>query len=133
LGSSGGTVFEITAAGKLTTLYSFCSQPGCVDGQYPEAGLVQASNGNFYGTTFGGGTSSACSSEGCGTVFEITAAGKLTTLYNFCSQPRCIDGSGPVAGLVQATNGSFYGTTGKVKVTMRGGTLSSNVPFRMTP
>jgi uncharacterized repeat protein (TIGR03803 family) len=105
-----GTVFEITPAGKLTTLYSFCSQTNCTDGSWPVAGLVQATNGNFYGTTSAGGANSSCY-QGCGTVFEITPAGKLTTLYSFCSQPNCVDGDAAFTGLVQATNGKFYGTT----------------------
>lgn len=100
-----GTVFEITAAGKLTTLYSFCAQTGCPDGSFPSAGLVQATNGNFYGTTTTGGV------NGNGTVFEISAGGTQTTLYSFCSQAGCADGSSPEAGLIGATNGNFYGTT----------------------
>jgi uncharacterized repeat protein (TIGR03803 family) len=118
---NGGTVFEITPRGKLTTLYSFCSQTSCTDGELPYAGLVQATNGNFYGTTLAGGA------NGKGTVFEITAAGTLTTLYSFCSQPSCADGELPYAGLVQATNGNFYGTTpfGGAKL---GGTV-----FEITP
>jgi uncharacterized repeat protein (TIGR03803 family) len=103
--NNGGTVFKITARGTLTTLYSFCSQTGCTDGKVPGAGLVQATNGKLYGTTEYGGA------NGGGTVFEITAAGKLTTLYNFCSQTNCTDGADPSAGLAQATNGNFYGTT----------------------
>jgi uncharacterized repeat protein (TIGR03803 family) len=102
--NDGGTVFKITASGTLTALYSFCSQSGCTDGEFPEAGLVQATNGSFYGTTVGGGT------NGLGTVFTITASGTLTALYSFCSQSGCADGANPSAGLV-ATNGDFYGTT----------------------
>jgi len=103
--NNAGTVFEITPAGQLTTLYSFCSQSGCTDGAIPWAGLVQASNGNLYGTTSEGGI------NGAGTIFQITPAGQLTTLYNFCSQSGCADGAVPYAGLVQATNGNLYGTT----------------------
>jgi uncharacterized repeat protein (TIGR03803 family) len=66
--------------------------------------LVQATNGNFYGTTSAGGA------NGYGTVFKITPSGTLTTLYSFCSQPGCTDGGWVVAGLMQATNGDFYGT-----------------------
>jgi uncharacterized repeat protein (TIGR03803 family) len=106
LAGSYGTVFKITASGKLTTLYRFCSQPNCTDGEYPFGGLVQATDGDFYGTTGGGG---ANGNEG--TVFKITNGGKLTTLHSFCSQSDCTDGSGPRAGLMQATNGTFYGTT----------------------
>jgi uncharacterized repeat protein (TIGR03803 family) len=102
-----GTVFEITPAGKLTTLYSFCSLTKCADGALPFGSLVQGTNGNFYGTTFFGGVN--CTT--CGTVFEITPAGKLTTLYSFCSQTNCTDGYQPQAGLVLANDGNFYGTT----------------------
>ena len=105
-GANGyGTVFKITASGTLTTVYSFCSKAGCADGELPYAPLLQATNGNFYGTTASGGA------NGYGTVFEITPSGTLTTLYSFCSQSGCTDGSNPLARLVQATNGNFYGTT----------------------
>lgn len=105
-GANGaGTVFKLTSAGVLTTLYSFCAQSGCTDGSQPYAGLIQATNGNFYGTTEGGGANDS------GTVFEITSAGGLTTLYSFCAQTLCTDGASPLAGLVQGTNGNLYGTT----------------------
>ncbi len=112
-----GTVFKMTAGGVLTTLYSFCSQANCADGGTPWSGLLQGADGNFYGTTTsGGGTSNACDSDGlgagCGTAFKITPSGVLTTVYTFCSQTNCTDGGFPVAGLIQATNGLFYGTTG---------------------
>jgi uncharacterized repeat protein (TIGR03803 family) len=103
---SGGSVFEITPAGKLTTLYSFCSESDCIDGSTPYAGLIQATDGNLYGTTFSGGNNS-----NSGTIFKITPAGKLTTLYNFCAKSNCTDGSSPQGGLLQDTNGNFYGTT----------------------
>jgi uncharacterized repeat protein (TIGR03803 family) len=106
-----GTVFKITSTGKLTTLYNFCAQASCLDGEYPLAGLVQASDGNFYGTTaYGGANTEFCDNSGCGTVFKITPTGKLTTLYSFCAQANCVDGGVPW-GLVQASNGDFYGTT----------------------
>jgi uncharacterized repeat protein (TIGR03803 family) len=108
---NGGTVFEITPAGKLTTLYNFCSQTNCTDGETPWAALVQGSDGNLYGTTTSGGTDCE-NTQGCGTIFEITPAGKLTTLYSFCAQPGCTDGSYPFGSLVQGTNGIFYGATG---------------------
>jgi uncharacterized repeat protein (TIGR03803 family) len=106
-----GTVFKITREGVLTTIYSFCSQPGCVDGALPYAGLTQGTDGNLYGTTWQGGNGNEACYEGCGTVFRISREGALTTLYSFCSQPGCMDGSSPQAGLVQATDGNFYGTT----------------------
>ncbi len=101
--SSGcGTVFQISPSGTLTTLHSFDQ----TDGQAPVAGLVEGADGNFYGTTQYGGGSSNCSS-GCGTVFQISPTGTLTTFYNFNST----DGAVPFAGLIQATDGNFYGTT----------------------
>ena len=111
-----GTVFEITPGGTLTTLHSFENS----DGASPNAGLVQATNGNLYGTTVYGG-SDKCPS-GCGTVFEITAAGKLTTLFSFDST----DGAYPYAGLVQATNGNFYGAT------LQGGATSDGTVFSLS-
>src|SRR5438445_3991318 len=54
-GFASGTVFKITPSGTLTTVYSFCSQSFCADGGSPAASLVQATDGNFYGTTGGGG------------------------------------------------------------------------------
>jgi uncharacterized repeat protein (TIGR03803 family) len=105
-----GTVFKVTPAGTLTTLYSFCSQTNCTDGQYPEAGLVLGTDGNFYGTTEFGGSNS-CTFQGtvltCGTVFSITSGGKLTTLHSFDGT----NGANPTGALIQATNGKLYGTT----------------------
>jgi uncharacterized repeat protein (TIGR03803 family) len=108
-----GTIFKITPSRQFTSLYSFCSQANCADGDEPQASLVQASNGNFYGTTGQGGVSSYCADPaiGCGTIFEITPAGKFTTLYTFCSQPNCADGDFPYSGLIQASDGNLYGTT----------------------
>jgi uncharacterized repeat protein (TIGR03803 family) len=108
-----GTIFKITPSRQLTSLYSFCSQANCADGDEPQSSLVQASNGNFYGTTTQGGVSSYCVDPaiGCGTIFEITPVGKFTTLYTFCSQPNCADGDFPYSGLIQASDGNLYGTT----------------------
>ncbi len=100
-----GSIFKITPSGALTTLYTFCPQYPCLDGRFPYAQLVQATDGDLYGTTATGGTSDS------GTVFKITTNGALTSLYSFCSQSGCPDGSGPYGGLVQATNGNLYGTT----------------------
>jgi uncharacterized repeat protein (TIGR03803 family) len=102
-----GTVFKITPGGALTTLYSFCSQTGCPDGYLPVATLVQATDGNFYGTTFDGGISGCQFPYDCGTLFQITPAGKLTTLHQF----DATDGANPSAALMQATDGNLYGTT----------------------
>jgi uncharacterized repeat protein (TIGR03803 family) len=129
-----GTVFKITPGGTLTTLHSFCSESACTDGGWPYAGLVQATDGNLYGTTWiGGANTTACGGSvaggnpGCGTVFKITPGGTLTTLYSFCSQSRCTDGDYPQAGLVQGTDGNFYGTTSE------GGAYGGGTVFKITP
>jgi len=106
-GTGYGTVFKMTPKGGVTTLHTFEG----TDGANPEAGLVQTIEGNFYGTTYSGGASGTCFTLGCGTVFRITPKGKLTTLYLFCTQSYCPDGSNPVGTLVEGTDGEFYGTT----------------------
>ncbi len=124
--NGGGTIFKITPSGTLTTLYSFCSKSACTDGQYTYAGLVQAANGDLYGTTAEGGAN--CFPYAClGTVFKITTGGTLTTLYSFCSQSGCADGYEPFAGLVQAANGDLYGTT------YFGGASGAGTVFKITP
>lgn len=113
-----GSVFEITHRGELTTLYSF----SCTSGNAPNpSGLIAATDGNFYGTTFSGGDV-ACNSQGCGTVFRISSAGQLRILYRF----RSVDaGYGP-SRLLQATDGDFYGLT-------VGGPKGYGTVFKMTP
>jgi uncharacterized repeat protein (TIGR03803 family) len=110
--NDSGTVFKMTPGGKLTTLYSFCSQSNCSDGFSPSAPLVQATNGDLYGTT---------ESPFAGTVFKITLSGKLTTLHTFDTK----DGFNP-NGLIQATDGNLYGTT------LMGGASGSGTVFKMT-
>lgn len=131
-----GTVFEITPDGTFTTLYSFCSQPDCTDGYDPLSALIQASNGEFYGTTALGGANTDCQPGshfyGCGTIFRMSASGALKTLYSFCSQSGCTDGAGPNGGLVEASDGDFYGTT------LNGGSsttcnLGCGTIFKITP
>jgi len=109
-GSGGyGTVFAVSSAGKLSVLHAFT---GGTDGAYPAAPLVHARDGAFYGTTQAGGAGN-CGfpglPSGCGTVFRVTADGNETVIHTFAGYPT--DGSGPIAGLVQARNGALYGTT----------------------
>jgi uncharacterized repeat protein (TIGR03803 family) len=96
-----GGVFKITPGGKLTVLYSFSGTP---DGQTPKGTIIQASDGNFYGTTEAGGI------NGLGSIYKMTPAGALTIIHSFSES----DGMGlhPLAGLVQATDGKFYGAAG---------------------
>ena len=116
-----GTIFKITQGGTLTTLYSFCPQLNCEDGGNPSSGLIEATDGNFYGTTNG--------YYSAGTVFKITPGGILTTLYTFCPQAGCRDGVYPHGNLAQGKDGAFYGTT------LLGGdeTCKCGTIFKMTP
>src|ERR1022692_2046575 len=107
----------ITLPAQVTTLFTFDGTHGAS----PYAGLVQATDGDLYGTTWGGGAKNA------GTVFKITSAGILTTLYSFCSQTNCTDGAEPEAGLFQAANGDLYGTTSS------GGSHDGGTVFKITP
>jgi uncharacterized repeat protein (TIGR03803 family) len=168
-----GTVFKVSPAGLLTTLYNFCAQANCVDGSFPQAGLLQATDGDFYGTTLEGGandfgtvfkitsdgalttlhsfdstdgsgpegvliqanggfygTTSERGATDTGTVFKMSANGTLTTLYNFCTQTNCTDGADPQSGLVQATDGNFYGTTSQGGATNG---CDCGTVFRITP
>jgi uncharacterized repeat protein (TIGR03803 family) len=117
--NSWGEIFEVTPAGVLTTLYSFvCTRNLCRNGALPNTGLLLGTDGNFYGLTEDGGANRS----NTGTVFEITPAGTLTTLYSFCALANCADGEYP-GGLVQASNGNFYGTT------IAGGPLEGSLPL----
>jgi uncharacterized repeat protein (TIGR03803 family) len=89
----------LAGAQTLIPLWSFTDGH---DGAYPvSAGLMQAGDGNLYGTTQAGGT------NGYGAVFRITTTGVLTPLYSFTGGN---DGANPFAGLVQANDGNLYGT-----------------------
>jgi len=115
-----GTGYKITPAGTFSSIYSFCSLPNCLDGDAPTQ-LIQASDGNFYGTTDLGGTSND------GTIFKLTSKGKLTTIYNFCSQSNCSDGAGALSGVIQGADGNLYGTT------YGGGVYNSGTIFKISP
>ncbi|HTA25958.1 MAG TPA: choice-of-anchor tandem repeat GloVer-containing protein [Terriglobales bacterium] len=121
------TIFKITTSGKLTTLYTFCEQQGCTNGDAANA-LLLGTDGNFYGITSRGGASGP---NGLGTVFKMTPGGTLTTLYSFCSLPSCLDGADPGGGLVEGTDGNFYGTTSEGGQ-YGSGTLGGTI-FKITP
>lgn len=123
--NSEGTVFKIGST--FSTVYSFCSLANCADGKVPVSGLVQGSNGNFYGTTSGGGTGTGeVDGNTGGTVFQLTPEGVLTTLYSFCSQANCTDGLTPSAGLARGGGGTFYGTT------YAGGAVAFGTVYKIT-
>jgi uncharacterized repeat protein (TIGR03803 family) len=117
---SHGSVFNISTNGALTNLYSFT---GTNDGAYPHAGLVQGSDGSFYGTTYGGGNTNLNYGQGYGTVYTVATNGTLTSLYSFGGTN---DGAIPLGALVQGSDGNFYGTTSS------GGTNNLGTVFRVT-
>jgi len=146
--NADGTVFKITPTGTLTTLYSFCSQSGCTDGDDPVGALVQDTNGAFYGTTQEGGANND------GTVFSLSAG--LGPFVKTLPTSGKVGAAVKILGtdLTGATSVSFYGTaatftvasrysitttvptgatTGTVQVVTPGGTLLSNAPFRVLP
>lgn len=106
-GAGCGTVFKIDSAGHFTVLHTF----SLTDGGRPLAALIQANDGNIYGTTARGGSLSCASNygpgQGCGTVFKIDMLGNFTLLHSFTGP----DGNFPVSSLLQAKDGYFYGTT----------------------
>ena len=109
-----GMVFKVTGKGTFTILHAF----DLTDGGDPYAGLVLGKDGNFYGTTSNGG------SVGYGNVFKITPGGAMTVLHSFTP---ATDGATPYGGLVQATDGNFYG------VGYSGGTKDDGTIFRIAP
>jgi len=118
-GDGCGVIFEMTPAGAYTVLHYF----DFTDGWDPQNALmVQATDGDFYGETAGGGTSSSCTNN-CGTIFKITPGGEFTSLHSFSGA----DGAGPTGGLVQGSDGNFYGTT------YAGGANGDGTVFKITP
>jgi uncharacterized repeat protein (TIGR03803 family) len=110
-----GTIFKILPDGTLTTLHTFIG----TDGANPRhAALIQASDGNFYGTTYAGGA------HGWGTIFSITPDGVFTKLYDF----NFTDGRNPLGGLIQGRDGAFYGTTSSGGSSYRGTVFRFTVP-----
>jgi uncharacterized protein (TIGR03437 family) len=102
-----GSVFEVTPAGAVSTLYSFQPGPNATNSfPYPN-GVIQGTDGNFYGTTEQGGIAETSCPYGCGTIFKLTPAGSATTLYSFDQ----VHGSNPLGNLVEGADGNFYGVT----------------------
>ncbi len=114
-----GTVFKLTPAGALTVLVNFTGTTGSFLGSSSQAPLVQGTDTLLYGTTSTGGSSNL------GTVFKMTTTGTFTSLASFAGTSGVL-GANPLAGLIQAADGLFYGTASA------GGTSSSGVVFKIT-
>ena len=112
-----GTLYKLAPNGKITVLHNFAGWPS--DGADPRGVLVQGTDGNFYGTTFMGGANNF------GSVFKLTPSGQYSILYSFCALAGCVDGKNPWVGLIQATDGSLYGTS-------QGGAHNAGALFKVT-
>jgi uncharacterized repeat protein (TIGR03803 family) len=118
--SNDGVVFKVDTTGTETVLHNFGGIPA--DGAVPFAGLFQNAAGNFFGTTYNGGSTGCL--IGCGVVFKLDTTGKLTVLHNFTGGT---DGATPAGALVRDAAGNLYGTTAQ------GGGSGLGVVFKVTP
>ena len=133
---SGGTIFRVTLGGGYSVLHSFGGSPTA--GIVPLGGLVEASNGSFYGTTASGGANQCGNipqaGNNCGTVFRITPAGAVTYLHSFGASRS--DGVTPNGSLLLARDGDLYGTTvngGANSCSGTGETNNCGTVFKVTP
>jgi uncharacterized repeat protein (TIGR03803 family) len=122
--SDNGTIFQLTPAGELTTILQFTGKTGAAKGSSPVGALIEGTDGNLWGTTFSGGA------DDSGTIFKVTPAGDLTTVFEFLESDTFHRGSGPAAALTEATVSDghfFYGTTSA------GGLNDLGTVFRIKP
>jgi uncharacterized repeat protein (TIGR03803 family) len=125
--ANNGTVFRIATSGAIDILHSFGDNSVANDGAVPFAPLMQAQDGNLYGTTTAGG------SANCGTVYQISLGGEVKIVHSFQDGSVADDGAGPWAGLVQTEDGSLYGTTFYGGSTYAGSPASGDgVVYRIT-
>lgn len=104
-----GTAFKVDTSGQFSVLYSFQGASNGPDGGTPESSLFLDADGNLYGTTNVGGTGAPCyTGITCGTIFQLTSAGKESVLSSFATGASG-GTAGPTAGLVQDAAGNFYG------------------------
>ena len=119
-----GTIFRMSAEGAVVLLYSF---PGGEGGREPQSGLIQSTDGNFYGTTASGGRCARDTFSGCGTVFRMTPDARVTVLHAFDGYTDGRTSTAGSAGLVEASDGNFYG------VATYAGAHERGTVFRITP
>jgi uncharacterized repeat protein (TIGR03803 family) len=102
---SGGIIWKVSKKGRETVLHNFAGGPS--DGVYPLAGVTRDSKGNLYGVTDEGGSGNNCGIDvGCGTLYRLSASGRLTLLHSFDLN----DGAHPL-GEVLRTKQVLFGTT----------------------
>jgi uncharacterized repeat protein (TIGR03803 family) len=118
----GSEVYRMTPSGDKVTLFHLNHRQGAAPGDP----VVQGTDGNFYATTNGGGNNGNCGNSGCGVIFKITSKGHVAVLHDFESDED--DGFNPVAPLIQASDGYFYGTVPYGGVNYDYGTV-----FRISP
>ncbi len=125
--NGNGSVFEITANGQESVLYSFGAN-SATDGANPYSSLIMDTSGNLYGTTQNGGNNNK------GTVFMLTKSTGYTesVLYNFGTSSTT-DGANPVAGLITDTSGNLYGTTYYGGIGYTGSDTGYGIVFKLTP
>jgi uncharacterized repeat protein (TIGR03803 family) len=124
---SNGFAFKMTPTGTFSSFDYACTSNGCT-GYSPDSGLVLASDGNFYGTTYEGGDGAYRSNRyPGGTVFQLNPQSGLSTIYSFCSLVACDDGDDLIFPLIQGSDGNFYG------VTLTGGANNLGTVFSVTP
>jgi uncharacterized repeat protein (TIGR03803 family) len=133
-----GTIFELTPKGSFSSIYSFCGGFSCSDGALPEGRIIEGEDGNLYGTTHYGGfvyAESQCDPVGCGTIFKLTAQGRLSPLYTFCTQGDgiCTDGFWPAGGLTVGSDGNFYGSASNGGLWNGNCTFACGTLFSVTP
>jgi uncharacterized repeat protein (TIGR03803 family) len=128
-GTNVGTMFQITPSGVLTTLVQFSISTGALHFGYDPSAPIQASDGNFYGAQ--GQASFDSLGQHSGSVFNVTTGGNFTTLVtNIDPSPS---GIGGVSGLIQATDGNFYGTTEAGNCVDTGANASCGSIYKVTP
>lgn len=94
---NAGSVYRCGLDGSFSALHVFNG----ADGAGTFGGVIQGTDGNFYGATGFGGA------NGFGTLFQVTPTGTFTTLWPF----HYVDGFAPIAPLLEGTDGNLYGTT----------------------
>lgn len=137
-GDDGGVVFELThnkdGTWTYSTIYSFCAQANCADGDQPLGDLIVDDHANLYGTTWFGGKFNG------GSVFELSESGGAwheTVIYDFCSviaNSKCIDGQEPAAGLAyagQSTGAHWDEFSPLFGTTANGGNYGNGTVFKL--